>query len=90
MGFISPKYTWMCGNLSKISDKAICNVKWDNFALDSLVRHLHKLKYDHCPILISIEDLNARKKGLFCFLVSWMSHPKFKRVDSLRVLWWVK
>lgn len=63
-------------------------------ALNSLVRHLHRLKSDHRPFLVSITSTVSSKVNCpFQFLASWLFHLEFgslvrdnwKSMDDLTV-----
>lgn len=59
-------------------DRAICNKEWLACALNSLVRHLHRLKSDHRPILVSTTSIASPKVNRpFRFFASWLIHPEF-------------
>lgn len=52
MGFIGPKFTWQRGITLERLDRALCNLKWSERFPNARVRHLHRLKSDHRPLLI--------------------------------------
>ncbi|MBA0580657.1 hypothetical protein Gorai_022866, partial [Gossypium raimondii] len=80
-------YTWNRGNLSQRLDRDFCNDHWQNFASNTSVFHLHKLKSDHRLLLVSV---NQTRKGSgkipFRFLANWLSHLEFRNVVANRTL----
>ncbi|KAH1081879.1 hypothetical protein J1N35_021640 [Gossypium stocksii] len=81
LGFQGPKFTWSRGTLFQRLDRSLCNKDWQNFASYTTVRHLHKLKSDHRPLLVSMNPVRL-EQGFrpFRFLASWLSHPEFRDV----------
>lgn len=52
LGFQGPKFTWSRGQLFQRLDQSFCNGEWQNFAPNTLVRHLYKFKFDHRPLMV--------------------------------------
>ncbi|KAH1108522.1 hypothetical protein J1N35_012290 [Gossypium stocksii] len=51
------------------------------FAFNTIMRHLHRLKSDHQPVLISTHPESSVEGVLpFRFLSNWLTHPKFRDV----------
>lgn len=63
----------------------IGNSEWDFFAPNCTVHNLHRLKSDHCPILVSLSPIVQRDCRSFQVLASWMLHAEFK--DLVRKTW---
>lgn len=83
---MGPKYTWQRGNLHQCLDRALGNDIWQAAVLHVTVRHLHKLKSDHRPILVSThKGQDGGKERPFKFLASWLDHSKF--IDVVRQSW---
>lgn len=86
LGFIRPPLTWHMVNLHKRVDWAICNFSSDEVLPNTGIQHLHKLKYDHWPPFIKIEDeWFWREQRPFIFLVGWMTHSSFN--DHVKTTW---
>ncbi|XP_021623881.1 uncharacterized protein LOC110623265 [Manihot esculenta] len=78
MGFKGPKFTWSRGNLFQRLDRALCNSAWDLAFSRATVYHLHQLKSDHRPLLISVGKNNRRNSARpFHFFSGWLSHEGF-------------
>ncbi|KAG8490901.1 hypothetical protein CXB51_014084 [Gossypium anomalum] len=80
LGFYGPQITWSRGNLSQHLDRVVCNLDWESFALNYVVRHLHCLKFDHWSILVSLCVLYERSHQSFRCLARWMMHAEFNAI----------
>lgn len=89
LGFNGPKYTWSnCRKndliLEKL-DRFMANPSWIAHFPNSIVTHLPRTTFDHCPIMINL-NLNQIQRTKFFKLESmWLNHPMF---DSLVDLNW--
>lgn len=78
LGFYGPEFTWNQGSLFKRLDKTLCNFEWEEFAPATMVHHLYKLKSDHRPIAISLDNNSSPKVYRpFHFLSGWLSHCEY-------------
>lgn len=82
MKALCARFTWYKGSLSQHLDRALCNMFWDNFALNCSIRNLYRLKSDHMPILISTHSKQNRGDRSFRCLASWFCHVDFKDLIS--------
>ncbi|KAH1040181.1 hypothetical protein J1N35_041924 [Gossypium stocksii] len=68
------------GSLFECPDRALCNYQWDNLVPNSMVYHIHKIKFDHHPLAIHFGQYKTLKAPRpFRFLSSWLSHSDFGR-----------
>lgn len=81
LGFEGSKFTWHRGNLHQRLDRALGNDLGQSEAPNSSVRHLHKLKSNHRPILVSSFSIpDGRKERPFRALAGWFGHVEFREV----------
>ncbi|MBA0645253.1 hypothetical protein Goklo_013374, partial [Gossypium klotzschianum] len=64
---------------------AVCNSEWELFAPNCVVCHLHRLKFDHRPILVSLCVLQGRSHRPFRCLANWIMHAEFN--DLVKGCW---
>ena len=63
-------------------DRDVANVEWCLLFQETVVVQLSNLKFDHCPILISMHKewgVSSRSRK-FLFLVTWLTNDGFKNV----------
>lgn len=78
MGLQGSLFAWNWGDLYQRLDRAICNEDWMTFAPDSSIRHLHRLKSDHRPILLSTNSsISSMANRPFRFLANLLIHTEF-------------
>ena len=84
MGFIGPKFTWMTrrGIGEEIwvrMDRALCTLDWRMKLFEGFIRHLPRVNFDHCPILLKIQSQQTPVGSLkpFWFEAMWMKHNNF-------------
>ncbi|KAK3221019.1 hypothetical protein Dsin_014989 [Dipteronia sinensis] len=84
IGFTSPKFTW----ITKMSigeeiwerlDRALCSMEWRLCYMDGFVKHLLRVTFDHCLILIHLDSKHIPKIGTkpFRFEAMWLKHKQF-------------
>ncbi|KAL4311787.1 hypothetical protein GQ457_01G016100 [Hibiscus cannabinus] len=81
MGFSGPQFTWKRDSLSQRLDRCLCNGEWYNEFAKSKVFHLHKLGYDHRPLLLYMRDgINLQTQRPFRYIATWNNHPDFNNL----------
>ncbi|XP_048422575.1 uncharacterized protein LOC125469371 [Pyrus x bretschneideri] len=85
LGFIGAKFTWSKKNehgeiVWERLDRGLCNIAWRHIFSEAYVRHLAKVKSDHCPLLIGLHSKHIPNPVLkaFRFQAMWMLHPDFE------------
>ncbi|XP_068334933.1 uncharacterized protein [Pyrus communis] len=85
LGFIGAKFTWSKKNehgeiVWERLDRGLCNIAWRHLFSEAYVRHLAKVKFDHCPLLIGLHSKHIPNPDLkaFRFQAMWMLHPEFE------------
>ncbi|KAM1032357.1 hypothetical protein ACFX2C_036031 [Malus domestica] len=85
LGFIGAKFTWSKKNeygdfVWERLDKGLCNIAWRHLYSEAYVRHLAKVKSDHCPLHISLHSKHIPNPDLkaFRFQAMWMLHQEFE------------
>lgn len=80
MGYSSNKYTWSnnrrAGYVAARLDRALCNHLWQAASSDPLVTYLPKYS-DHCPLLLSNNQMLPSAGAPFKFEAMWLHHPEF-------------
>lgn len=72
-------FTWYRGNLFERLDCALGNEAWINSFPNCLVTHLSKFKFDHRPLLLTLNSDVVLPRGRpFRFLAGWIEHPEFE------------
>ncbi|CAN1168292.1 hypothetical protein LINPERHAP2_LOCUS27744 [Linum perenne] len=82
LDYVGPCYTWFHGSLGEHIDWGLASTDWKCKFLDSVIRHLPRLRSDHKPIMICFQGLEIpnRKDMPFRFLVPWMTHNDFPSI----------
>lgn len=88
--FTGSKFTW-CNNqggdsrvVSKI-DRCLVNVGWLDTFPTSFVNYMPHASSDHCPALISLDQIPTTSKKSFMFLDMWCQHSSF--IEIVREAW---
>ena len=86
LGFSRSKYTWtnkrdISNLIQQRLDRVWANLEWKTTHPEALVKHLAKINFDHCPLLLSLEAPPCRS-GVrpFRFQPIWLSHDGFPGV----------
>ncbi|XP_062013981.1 uncharacterized protein LOC133730398 [Rosa rugosa] len=79
MGFFGSKFTWSNNRIKERLDRAFCTCDWRSSFPDAFIRHLAKMKSDHCPILLQLHSNNSVNRAAipFRFQAMWMTHNDF-------------
>ncbi|XP_040372858.1 uncharacterized protein LOC112194030 [Rosa chinensis] len=79
MGFIGSKFTWSNNRIKERLDRAFCTCDWRSYFPEAFIRHLAKMKSDHCPILLQLHSNNSVNRAAipFRFQAMWMTHNDF-------------
>ncbi|XP_062005875.1 uncharacterized protein LOC133723058 [Rosa rugosa] len=58
MGYIGADFTWKAirngEEILERLDRGLCNISWRHEFPDAFVQHVARLKFDHCPIFLSL------------------------------------
>ncbi|KAK8975650.1 hypothetical protein V6N11_005026 [Hibiscus sabdariffa] len=74
--FRGNEFTWKRGLTRKRLDHCLFNKSWANLFPNSLVTHLDRVGFDHCPLLLSYPRQDGdRESRPFRFLTAWHDHP---------------
>ncbi|OMO74200.1 Endonuclease/exonuclease/phosphatase [Corchorus olitorius] len=83
-GFTGSKYTWRRSGQGiaivwERIDRVLCNNSW-KCLFQAIVRHLPRIKSDHCPLLLDLNALQPPRPSLkpFRFEVAWKLHAEFQ------------
>lgn len=68
LGSCGPKFTWMRGKdtdnfKGARLDRALGSVEWINTFTSARVDHLPAINFDHCPLLLHVEESRISGKG---------------------------
>ncbi|CAL2256143.1 unnamed protein product [Prunus armeniaca] len=92
LGFFGAEFTWCKKNvhgetLRERLDRGLCNITWRHKFLEGFVRHLPRVRSDHCPLLISLNSAQYPHSEfkIFRFQAMWMLHQGFK--DFVSAIW---
>lgn len=92
LGFSGALFTWCKKNvhgetLWERLDRGLCNITWRHKFPEGFVRHLLRVKSDHCPLLISLNFAQYPRSEfkIFRFQAMWMLHQGFK--DFVSAIW---
>ncbi|KAK9922738.1 hypothetical protein M0R45_031185 [Rubus argutus] len=79
MGFIGSRFTWSNNRIKERLDRAFCTCDWRSSFPEAFIRHLAKMKSDHCPLLLQLHSNNRVNRAAtpFRFQAMWMSHNEF-------------
>ncbi|CAN1124799.1 Putative ribonuclease H protein At1g65750, partial [Linum perenne] len=78
-----PRFTWSRNGLSVRLDRALVNCFWWSSFPESSVRHLHRIKSDHRPIVLCpFYQVSSSNVKPFRFISAWISHASFNPVVS--------
>ncbi|XP_017618098.1 uncharacterized protein LOC108462689 [Gossypium arboreum] len=81
LGYREPPFTWHKGLLFERLDRALGNSAWVQRFPNSLVTHFPKIKFDHRPLLLSLNLKIILPRGRpFRFLAGWVEHPNFWKI----------
>ena len=86
MGFSGAKYIWsnlrcITDLIQKRLDRSFYNAAWKLLYPEAIVKHLVRVNFDHCPILIKLEEsITLNLPRPFRFQPIWLSHPNFPNV----------
>ncbi|XP_021826800.1 uncharacterized protein LOC110767533 [Prunus avium] len=85
LGFIGAQFTWCRQNDNGVLtwerlDRGLSNIDWRHNFPEAFVRHLPRVKSDHCPLLISLQSshLPCANVKPFRFQAMWLLHPTFR------------
>ncbi|XP_021802373.1 uncharacterized protein LOC110746460 [Prunus avium] len=85
LGFIGAQFTWCRQNDNGVLtwerlDRGLSNIDWRHKFPEAFVRHLPRVKSDHCPLLISLQSshLPCANVKPFRFQAMWLLHPTFR------------
>ncbi|KAM1885493.1 hypothetical protein ACFX14_038166 [Malus domestica] len=72
LAFIGTKFTWSKKNeygdiVWERLDRDLCNIVWRHLFSEAYVRHLAKVKSDHCPLLIGLHSKHIPNPDLKAF-----------------------
>lgn len=76
-GFEGNSFTWTNNRMFQRLDRVVYNHEWAEFFSSTRVQHLNRDGSDHCPLLISCSNTNARGPSTFRFLHAWTKHHDF-------------
>ncbi|KAE8673137.1 hypothetical protein F3Y22_tig00111810pilonHSYRG00091 [Hibiscus syriacus] len=81
MGFQGPEFIWNWGLSYARLDRALCNSKWDESYPETAIHHLHRMWYDHRPLLLCVGSpmANIRPSQLRYFS-GLLQHDDFSRM----------
>ena len=94
LGSKGPRYTWRggvrngYGRVYERLDKCFGNAQWRQLYQDANVMVLPRVKSDHHPILVELEEQRGRVQGVerpFRFEAAWLQHNEF--AEFLRKGW---
>lgn len=78
LGFSGAEFTWCKKNIHGETlwerlDRGLCNITWRLKFPEGFVRHLPRVKSDHCPILISLNSAQCPRSEfkIFRFQAMW-------------------
>ncbi|KAK9911968.1 hypothetical protein M0R45_035845 [Rubus argutus] len=79
MGFIGFRFTWSNNRIKERLDIAFCTCEWRSCFPEAFIRHLAKMKSDHCPLLLQLQSNNTVNRAAtpFRFQAMWMTHNEF-------------
>ncbi|WRX16205.1 Reverse transcriptase domain - like 10 [Theobroma cacao] len=75
--FEGNSFTWSNNRMFQRLDRVVYNHEWAEFFSSTRVQHLNRDGSDHCPLLISCSNTNARGPSTFRFLHAWTKHHDF-------------
>lgn len=92
LGFFGADFTWCKKNehgkvIWERLDGGLCSITWRHKFPEAFIRHLPRVKSDHCPLIISLDSVQCLRPEfkLFRFQAMWMLHNGFK--DFLSEIW---
>ena len=94
LGSKGPRFTWRggvrngYGRVYERLDRCFGNVEWRQYYQDATVLVLPRVKSDHHPILVELEEQRERFRGdrkPFRFEAAWLHHDEF--AEFLRKGW---
>jgi exonuclease III len=79
LGFFGSCYTWSNNRIKERLDRAFCTCDWRLRLPEAFIRHLPKMKSDHCPILLQLHSNNSVDRSVipFRFQAMWLTHKDF-------------
>ena len=83
LGFHGPRFTWtnksLCWQttIKECLDRGLGNVEWATLFPSAEIHHLPRVKFDHCPILLSIDPRERKPLKPFKFEQMWLTDPSF-------------
>ncbi|KAL4347365.1 hypothetical protein GQ457_17G005960 [Hibiscus cannabinus] len=81
LGSNGPPFTWFKGQCAVRLDRALSNALWLSSFPTASILHLLRMKSDHRPIMLSIQQapINPSKRQ-FRYLAGWSLHSDFQRL----------
>ncbi|XP_059289863.1 uncharacterized protein LOC132043376 [Lycium ferocissimum] len=78
-------YTWTnkrkkYHTISERLDRVMANYEWLNLFPESHVRHLPRIYFDHCPLLLSLDSYYHRGNKIFRLETICTSDPSFQHL----------
>uniref|UniRef100_A0A2C9W5F5 Endonuclease/exonuclease/phosphatase domain-containing protein n=1 Tax=Manihot esculenta TaxID=3983 RepID=A0A2C9W5F5_MANES len=60
LGFAGSKFTWWQGySMESVKaahlDRGLCSIPWRNLFPQACIRHLDRVSFDHCPLLLMLD-----------------------------------
>ena len=79
MGFTGSLFTWKRGLIQERLDRFVYNGDWKGSVKKASVYHLPRIQSDHCPIMLSYDNLSRglSQQRPFRFLATWESHENW-------------
>ncbi|XP_061998915.1 uncharacterized protein LOC133716212 [Rosa rugosa] len=79
LGYHGADYTWSGGTVKERLDRGFCNSDWRLLFPEAKVQHLAKMKSDHCPLLLRLQNQfrSCRVDPPFRFYAMWMQHSHY-------------
>nr|XP_011465852.1 PREDICTED: uncharacterized protein LOC105351932 [Fragaria vesca subsp. vesca] len=84
MGFQGSCYTWSNHRIKERLDRGFCCTDWRSIFDEAFIRHLPKIRSDHCPILLQLHSNNAvnRSASPFRFQAMWANQNEYSEFVS--------
>ncbi|CAN0880875.1 Putative ribonuclease H protein At1g65750 [Linum grandiflorum] len=79
---VGPRFTWFRGSLRERLDRALGSAELVHQFPNLVIRHLHRIRSDHRPILACFDGHTPPPIGRrpFRFLAPWLGHDDFHRL----------
>lgn len=87
LGFKGPKFTWCQGRVHELLDGVLYNASWERRYQFSSVYHLQRIKFDHWPLLLVLND-SCRPSGTETFKVFFFWLVISQWLDTLVKMCW--